>query len=987
MDITRRDFFKLTGMTSAGALFGGTVFLNGCKSNSKLKGTKETTTICPYCSVGCGLIVSTRDGKIINIEGNPDHPINQGSLCSKGAALYQMEVNKRRLDRVLHRKPYSAEWEEITWEEAVKKIARRVKDTRDTTFQEKDENVPVNRTNGIACFGGSALGNEECYLLSKFARILGVAGLENQARISHSATVAGLEATFGLGAMTNHWIDIKNADVILVMGSNAAENHPVSFKWIERAMEEREAKLIVVDPRVTRTASLASIYAPIRPGTDLVFLGGIINYALSNNRVQKEYIIEYTNASYLVNPDFGFSNGLFSGFDMSKKKYDKKTWSYQLDEKGIPRRDQSLKDPNCVYQLLKNHYSRYTADKVESATGCPSDTFLKIAEIITSTHQPDRAATIMYGTGITQHTVGTQNVRALGALQLLLGNIGLAGGGINALRCGSNAQGSTDHGLLFHLLPGYLPAPEAVKHPTLAKYNETTPKTNDPMSINSWSNRPNYLVSLLKAWFGDEATKEDDYCYDWLPKSSRPLPYTALFEDMMKGTIKGALYMGTNPIISGPNANRIAKAMDNLEWLVAADIWETDSSIFWKRPGADPSKIKTEVFLLPAASPIEKEGSISNSGRWAQWRYKAVNPPGGAISELDIINKIFLEIRNLYKKEGGKLPYPITKSVWDYTVKGEHEPSPHSVALEINGYTWADKEEIETFMDLKDDGSTACGCWIYCGSYPGKNLMAEKGSEEGPGGTGLYPEWSWCWPLNRRILYNRASVDRKGAPWKKEHNVIEWTGSRWKGDAADGGPDFGPAEKNPFVMNDDGVGRLFAKGLADGPFPEHYEPAESPVSNMLNSQKVNPSALTADGTAGQFASSGQYPHIATLYNVGEHLQSGAMTRNLPWITELVPCMFCEISPDLAKAKMINNGDRVRIFNARGSIVARALVTERIKPLKAGGKTVEIIGMVWHFGFGCGVQGDASNQLSPSVGDANAMIPEYKAFLADIRKEA
>ncbi len=792
--------------------------------------------------------------------------------------------------------------------------------------------------------------------------------------------------------MTNHWIDLKNADVVLMIGSNAAENHPISFRWIVKGMEERGTKLIVVDPRYTKSASLASLYAPIRSGTDLAFLNGIINYAIEKNRIQKEYVLEYTNASYLVNPDYKFNDGLFSGYDAGKRSYgDRKTWTYQADSKNVPKRDKTLKDPQCVYQLMKKHYERYTPEKVATITGCPKETFLKVADLFTLTHKPDRVATIMYAMGITQHTVGTQNVRALAVLQLLMGNMGVAGGGINALRGESNVQGSTDHALLFHIIPGYMPCPSAKAHPTLDAYNKTTPQTNDQMSINWWSNRPKYLVSMLKAWYGDAATKKNDFCYDWLPKFSKPSPYIILFEDMLKGIIKGAFYMGTNPVVGGPNANRNSQAMDKLDWLVSVDLWETDSSVFWKRPGVNPATIKTEVFLLPAASSVEKEGSVSNSGRWAQWRYKAVNPVGKSKADLDILDLLFKEIRSLYKKEGGKFPDPILKSNWNYVPEGEHEASPHLVAKEINGYTWPDKDQMKTFMDLKDDGSTACGNWIYCGSYPGssKNLMARRGTSDASNKIGMFPEWSWCWPLNRRIIYNRAAVNRKGEPWDPNRWVVKWTGSKWKGDVVDGGPKAGPEAKNPFIMNNEGVGRLFAPGkaLTDGPFTEHYEPMETTTPNLMNSQKVNPASLIIGEVAGQFGNPGQYPYIGTSYRVVEHWQAGAMTRNLPWLTELVPDMFCEISPTLAAAKGIKHGDKVSIFNARGRITAYALVTERVQPLNVNGKMVEMVGMIWHFGPGCAATGDACNQLTPSIGDANTMIPEFKAFLVDIRKEA
>lgn len=990
MSLTRRDFLRLSGVTASGAFFGGVSFLSGCKSHpDKLSGTRESTTICPFCGVGCGLIVSSRSGKIINIEGDPDHPINEGSLCSKGSALHQIAVNpiNRRLTKVQYRAPYSTEWKELSWDEAVKMIAQRVKKTRDETFIEKDGGVTVNRAAGIAGLGGAALDNEECYAWSKMARIMGITYLEHQARLCHSSTVPGLANSFGRGAMTNHWIDIRNADVILIMGSNAASNHPISFRWVMKAKETRGAKLIAVDPRFTKTASLADVYSPLRPGTDIAFIGGVINHALQNGKINRDYVVEYTNASYLVNPAFGFNDGLFTGYKPGERKYDNSSWAYQLDDKGIPKRDRTLEDPNCVLQIMKRHYGRYTPEKVEAICGTPRETFLKIADIFCSTHTHDRVATIMYAMGTTQHTVGTQNVRIFAVLQLLMGNIGMAGGGINAMRGESNVQGSTDAALLWHILPGYNPMVEASKHPNLEAYlKATTPKSNDPMSVNWWSNRPKYFISMLKAWYGDAATKDNDFRFDWLPKAAKPTPHIVLFEDMYEGKIKGTFIWGANPVVGGPNAKKEAKALERLDWLVAADLWETDTAIFWKRPGADPSKIKTEVFLLPAASSVEKEGSISNSGRWAQWRYKAVNPPGEAKSDLDMMDMIFRALRELYKKEGGALPEPIVKANWNYIPPGEHEASPHLVAREHNGYDVKTGKLVPAFFDLKDDGTTACGDWLYSGSYTEKgNMMARRGTGD-PGKLGMYPEWTWCWPVNRRILYNRASVDRTGNPWDPKRAVVKWTGSKWKGDVVDGGPTVGPDKKNPFIMNTEGVGRLFApSGLTDGPLPEHYEPAETPVRNLLNAQNLNPAVKVFTTEGNRTGTPAQYPYVATSFRVVEHWQAGAMTRNLPWLTELVPDMFCEISPTLAAAKAIKNGDRVKIQSARGEIEAYALVTSRIRPMKIDGRAVELIGMIWHFGFGCAESGDSCNTLTPHIGDANTMIPEYKVFLVDLRK--
>lgn len=803
-----------------------------------------------------------------------------------------------------------------------------------------------------------------------------------------------MAASFGRGAMTNHWIDIRNADVVFIIGSNAAENHPISFKYVQEA-KDRGGKMINVDPRFTKTSSLADLYAPIRPGTDIAFMNGIINYALQGDLIQKEYVVEYTNASYLINTAYKFNDGIFSGYDSGKKTYVNDTWKYQLDDKGIPKRDKSLKDPNCVYQLMKKHFERYTPEKVSTITGCPVESFKKVAELYCSTHKPDKVATIMYAMGATQHTIGVQNIRAYSILQMLMGNMGLAGGGINALRGESNVQGSTDHGLLWHIVTGYLESPKA-KDVNLETYIKSyVPKTNDPLSLNWNQHKPKYLVSMLKAWFGANAKKENDFCYDLLPKAHKPVPYMTMFEDMYKGQHKGAIFMGTNPCVGGPNSNLIQKAVEKLDWMICADLWETDTSIFWKRPGANPASIKTEVFLLPMVSSVEKEGSVANSGRWTQWRYKAQAGPGNSIPDLDVIDELFIKIRELYEKDvkAGKkvaLPDPILKADWNYRHPGEHEADPHLVAKEINGYYY-DKngkrgKQVANFLDLKDDGSTASGCWIYCGSYNEEgNMMARRGLKDASNKIGMYPEWSWTWPLNRRIIYNRAAVNRKGEPWDPKRWVVKWNGKEWKGDVVDGGAKFGPDQKNPFIMNGEGVARLFAPGLNDGPLPEHFEPLETVARNLMNSHQLNPAVAVSDRAKTEIGSTARFPYIGTSYRVVEHWQAGAMTRNLPWLTELTPDMFCEISTSLAKAKGVKNGDKVRISSARGAIEAYALVTERVQPFKVDGKMVEMVGMIWHFGPGCAESGDSCNTLTPSVGDPNSSIPEYKAFLVNIEK--
>ena len=819
--------------------------------------------------------------------------------------------------------------------------------------------------------------------------------------------------------MTNHWIDIQHADAILIMGSNAAENHPISFKWVNEARSKRKAKLICVDPRFTRTAATSDIYARLRPGTDIAFLGGMIHYAIEKNRIQLDYVREYTDASFLINPDFKDAaelNGVFSG--LSGTKYEKATWSFQTDADGNPKKDPTMQDPNCVFQLLKKHYARYTQEAVCNITGCDPKSYEEVCDAYTSTYKPELSGTILYAMGTTQHTYGSQNVRSYAVLQLLLGNIGVAGGGINALRGESNVQGSTDHGALFNNLTGYLKAPKS-NEPTLVKYNENnTPKSKDPMSINWWGNTPKYVASLLKAYWRDA---DLETAYSYFPKydDGKNYSYLPIFAAMANGVVKGVFCWGMNPAVGAPSSKMIRRALAKLDWLVAVDLWETETASFWqKEAGVNPADINTEVFMLPAAASLEKEGSISNSGRWVQWRYKAVEPLGEAEDDLWIINQLMLRMKDLYKKEGGAFPDPILNLTWGYGK--EQKPSPREVAKEINGYFVTDKDiedkvknEIKKFKAgdmvpgfamLQDDGSTACGCWVYANSVSDteNRLMSRDTSD--PTGLGMFPKWAWCWPMNRRIVYNRASVDLQGKPWAKDKPVIAWSTLKkaWVGDVPDGSGD--PGTKYPFIMVPHGHGMLFSPGMSDGPFPEHYEPLESQVKNTFSSAQVSPvitrwdkkvkeevcDPIMVEGCIAATYGSEEakdFPIVCSTYRVVEHWQTGQMTRWLPWLVEMVPNQFVEISEELAKEKGIRNGDKLRITSVRNveGIEALAMVTKRLKPFTISGNVVHMVGITWHFGYKGLVTGGNANDLTPFIGDPNTMIPEYKAFLVDVKK--
>ncbi|MFH1823715.1 MAG: formate dehydrogenase-N subunit alpha [Candidatus Firestonebacteria bacterium] len=1008
--ISRKEFLKLGGSLSAFALSGFN-FLDIYGNQppipiDRLKYAKESTSICSFCGGGCGQIVHTENGKIVNIEGDPDHPVNEGALCSKSNASYQIVNNERRLRKVLYRAPNSNQWEEKTVDWAIKEIAKRVKSVRNNNFITTEDGVTVNRTEAIASIGGAALDNEECYLISKLTRALGIVFFEHEARLCHSSTVAALGHSFGRGAMTNHWVDVKNADCILVIGANPVENHVVAAKWIDVA-KENGAKLIVCDPRFTRTSAIADLCIQHRAGTDIALIGYMINYCLENKLYHEEYVREYTNASFLINPEFNFNDGLFNGYDATKKVYNAATWDYQAVD-GIPKKDMTLSDPNCVFQLLKKHFSRYTPNKASKITGVPTDKLVELAKTYCKTGKPGKSGTILYAMGATQHTTGTEYIRGYAILQLLLGNMGMPGGGINAMRGESNVQGSTDFGLLFHLLPGYLGITNAKLHPDLKSYLEKeTPKTS------YWSNKPKFFISLLKAWWGDRATKENDYCYDYLPKigtghKNGGYSWIALFEAMKEGVIKGLLNWGMNPAVSGANSNLELNALDNLDWLVDIQLWETETGNFWQRPGVNPSDIKTEVFVLPASFALEKEGSISNSGRWIQWRYQAIDSQGDAKRDLWWLDRLYKELKALYVADKKAIfPDPIINLNWNY---GD-EPDVHLVSKEINGYSVENKQQLLNFTKLADDGSTACGCWIYSGFYPGADKKDNKSTgrdKSDPSGLGLFPGWSYAWPVNRRIIYNRCSADVKGNPYNPKKTLVKWNAvdKKW---ITNDVPDFGwkdaktgemiPPEKSaaaPFIMLPELHARLFViKGATkEGPFPEHYEPFESPVKNLLSSQQINPIIKIWDGEFNKKAEVGskEYPIIGITFRLTEHWQSGIITRNLPWLAELMPEMFVEISPELAQEKGIQDKEWVKVVSIRGEVLARACITSRLAQYQVDGKKHEMIGVPWHFGFRGYVTGGkdrnknyAANQLTAHVGDGNTMIPEYKVFLCDVRK--
>ncbi|MFE1782994.1 formate dehydrogenase [Streptomyces sp. NPDC059506] len=1006
-------------------------------------------SVCPYCAVGCAQNVYVKDEKVVQIEGDPDSPVSRGRLCPKGSATLQLTTGDARMHQVLYRRPHATEWEPLDLETAMDMVADRVVRTRRETWQWEHEGKRVNRTMGIASLGGAALDNEENYLIKKLFTGLGVVQVENQARVCHSSTVAGLGTSFGRGGATTFLQDLQNADCIVIEGSNFAEAHPVGFQWVMEA-KARGAKVIHVDPRFTRTSALADLHVPIRAGSDIAFLGGLVNHVLSTGSEFREFVLEYTNAATIVSEDFRDTeelDGVFSGLDEETGRYDIRSWQYEgapvraaSGERdapdgtrthggggtgesggaeshgaggpalsGEPRHDPTLQHPRCVYQILKRHYARYTPQMVEETCGIPQDLFAEVCRTLVANSGRERTTEFAYAVGWTQHTVGAQYIRTACILQLLLGNMGRPGGGIQALRGHASIQGSSDIPTLYNLLPGYIPVPQAHDHEDLGTFVETVGAQKG-----YWANMKAYLVSLLKAYWGDAATADNDYCFGHLPRltGSHSTYETAMAQ--IDGECKGYFLMGENPAVGSANARMQRLGMANLEWLVVRDFSLVESATWWKDgPETETGELRTEdiateVFFFPAAAHTEKEGSFTNTNRMLQWHFAAKEPDGDARSDLWFMYHLGRRIRERLAGSTDPMDRPVLDLTWDYPTVGRlQEPDAEAVLAEINGST-SDGEPLSGYDRLKDDGSTSCGCWIYCGVYAdGVNQAARKKPHTEQ--DWIAADWAWAWPANRRILYNRCSADPDGNPWSDRKALVWWDAEqgRWTGHdvpdfIADRPPSYRPPEgakgpdalagNDPFIMQSDGKGWLYAPaGLTDGPMPTHYEPQDSPVRNPLyGRQQRNPVRQVFSRTYNRFHPSGDdpgaevFPYVVTTYRLTEHFTAGGMSRWSPYLAELQPEFFCEVSPQLAAERGLEHAGWATVVTARGAVEARVMVTERMTPLTVQGRTVHQIGLPYHWGPNGHSRGDAANELSAVALDPNVHIQEVKALSADIR---
>ena len=895
----------------------------------------------------------------------------------------------------------------------------------------------------------------------------------------------GLGTTYGRGGATTFAADLKNSDFVMIMGSNMAECHPVAFRWVMQAKtrDTDPCSVIHVDPRFTRTSAMANVYAPLRAGSDIAFLGGLIKYVLDHHepilnkpldqldrreRFFRDYLVRYTNAATLVSDEFHDADadelgGLFSGFDASGRRYDTSKWQYDRSHPPAPAAeqaegedsssfseairaqvpppaatDESLRHPRCVFQVLRRHYQRYTPELVEEVCGTPRETFLAVAELLMNRSGPDRSGALAYAVGWTQHTTGVQIIRAAAMLQLLLGNIGRPGGGILALRGHATIQGSTDIATLYHILPGYLRTPDARKdHDSLLDYIKT-----ETGATSYWSKFPAFIISQLKAWYGDAATSDNDFLFDHVGRINGDHSHLPMFVSMARGEVKGLLAMGQNPAVGGQNASLQRRALANLDWLVVRDLFETETASFWKdspeveRGQLKTEDIQTEVFLLPCAAAAEMDGSFTNTQRLVQWHEKAVDPPGDARSDMWFTYHLGRRLKEAYAGSDQQRDQLINAMTWDYLAEHEpqrwrisDEPSAELVLKEINGFVVSDRslersEPLSSFGELADDGSTASGAWIYTGVYApteekplGHNHAANRRAD-----SWVSLEWGFSWPANRRILYNRASADPQGRPWPKEARLARqhqgpmgsggsktgyvywdraqqrWTGLDSPDFAATKSPDAqaDPAGvgldyhdgASPFIMKPDGKAWLYVpQGLVDGPLPAHYEPYESPVHNAVYRQQANPLTKVWDQADNAYAevASQEFPHVLSTYRLTEHHLSGTMSRWLPWLAELQPELFCEISPEHAATIKVSNTEWVEISTPRGSIKAKALVSRRIRPYRLKDRIVHHVGLPWHWGYKGVTTGDVVNDLSPLVGEPNTTIHEAKVFVCNVKR--
>lgn len=996
---------------------------------TRLRGATAASSVCQYCAVGCSQLAFFKDNILIDVEGDPRSPVNEGRQCPKGATTFALNDNPYRITRPMYRAPGAAKWQEVSTDWILDQIARRIWDTRAKAFAEKNEaGIPVNQSTNMGFVGGSANDNEECYLFRKLMTGgLGMLPVENTARYCHSTTVAALGPTFGFGACTNPPRDLMHSDCIVIMGSNMAEAHPVAFYWVQQA-RKKGAVTLHVDPRFTRTSAACDHHVPIRPAADIAFIMAVIRYILENDLWFHEYVLAYTNAATLISPEFHFDEnlGVFNGYDKAANAYvnEPDSWDYQYEMNpdgsyGQPKTDPTLQDPHCVFQLLRKQAAPYTPEKAAQICGCRPADIIKVAEFMARNSGPDKTTAFCYATGFTQHSTGAQIIRSIAILQLLLGNIGRPGGGILALRGHSNVQGATDVPTLFNALPNYIPMPRAeAGNATLADYlanghgyadarNKKKGMWRLEAERGAWAALPEYMVSLLKAWYGDAATAENEFGYQWLPKLSGDDSLTVTMERMMRGEIDGLVAIAQNIAVTNPNTGWGRDAMRKLKWLVVCDLFESETASVWYADplGPAPRDCQTEVFLLPGATSLESDGSVTNTERLMQWHSRCASPKDDCHAAGWWIYQLGKRLKKMAEASGLPRDAAMRALTWSYDSSGGEDVDMDKVALEMNGYHADSRTPCQGSGELRADGSTVCGCRLLSGfiDKTGANLCKRDDSA----GTvhELDLDYRYAWPGNSRILYNRCSASPDGRPWSAAKALVWWDESRGRWVGHDKPqfdetkpPDYAPAPgarggdalagSAPFTAHSDGKAWLFVPyGLRDGPFPVHYEPVESPYHNVLWPQERVPGTVIIEDPENPVAETGDpdYPTVMTTYHMVEHWLSGSMTRHIPWLAALQPVSFVEITPEMASATGIASGSLISVKSARATLQMRALVTPRLRLGEVLGQAASLAGTFVCSGYRGIVCDPIANDLSPAIMSPEGLIPASKSFAVHIGK--
>ena len=913
MALSRRDFLKL-GMTAgvAGAL-GGIVSVAGCALPKTMRGGKKTRTICSFCSLGCGIIIRTKNGIPVYVEGDKDHPMNRGSLCARAFLIPGLFDANRRVTAVKYRASGSSEWSELPWQKAISMLSERIHQTRDASFVQFDGSVTVNRTDGIAAVAGSNLTNEEAYLAAKFFRLIGVPHVATESILKGNAAHSASVRTFGMFGSTNPWTDLRNADAILIVGSNVAQRMPVAMKHIMYA-KSRGAKIVCADPVVTESASVSDEYVPVMPGTDTAFVLGMINYAIINGKFDRTYLISNTDASYIVKKDFSYdrNKGIFSGYDAKTGTYPPGEFDYERDGRGNPLTDDEIRNPRTVFQLLKNHVSSYTPQRVAEITGCTVEQFLSAAELYCDNAGKEKSGAVIVGSNPGGDFFAEQTNRSLSILQLVLGNIGYSGGGIYNEEPFGNSLGVDYQIPSWQTLPGLIPLPSKGRGGEDADFvsyiKNRSQSSNNPASVNFWQNLKSYTVSLLRAWYGDKGTEGSRYNFDWLPKGNGDLGTADEWLSKFGSQYKGAILLGADIFAYGMPSGDVRKALSSLSWVAVSDIWNNDSTDFWKS-----SRCDTEVFLFPSETLYEKEGTLVTSSRWIEKREPLTRVTDKPAGEFRLLNDLFSAVRKGCTSSSS-LPEQITYASWKYS-------SPDDVLREMSGYMMKNrKKALRGIRDIREDGETACGNPVFCGSYYDEPY-ADTDDSKGKTDAEIYPSWGYSVPGNVRVMYNGAGVEKSGYPADPRRRVLSFSDD-FKGSDAPHGIDK-PA-LNPFVMNTEGTALIFSANNTAGPFPDQFNPGI--VKTTVPS---NPSLKGGNRRGGTL--------------------NAILTGEKRYCLERFPQEYsfslagvCEIPASVASGKNIVTGDLVKISSGGMTVNARALVTGRIRCSTGGGVSDVIV---------------------------------------------